>query len=63
MDYCGCCGETWEECLCPAGPTEDFNECLRRWNSGSCDGRHPTPQADQQLNLLGPSLAPRLQGF
>ena len=28
--FCGCCGEYWEDCKHPDGPTDDYREFLRR---------------------------------
>ena len=38
--YCGCCGERNKDCLCPAGPTLSFAECLRRWKANACANVH-----------------------
>lgn len=41
IEYCcGCCGEWYEECLCPGGPTDSFREFLARRENGACVGYH-----------------------
>lgn len=40
MQYCGCCGETYQDCRCPAGPTQSFSECKRRWDTRECADVH-----------------------
>lgn len=39
--YCGCCGELWQECVCPPGPTESFAEYERRCKEKICEHQFP----------------------
>ena len=35
-DFCGCCGETKRECVCPDGPTDSYAYTMQRWARRRC---------------------------
>ena len=37
LKHCGACGDTYKDCQCSGGSTDDFAEAVRRWRDGEVD--------------------------